>query len=78
MATGKVKFFERKRCFGFIVDDETQKDIYVHISGLADRKLRENDEVTFDIEIVNDGKSKKAVNVKKITKSKQKLKIILI
>lgn len=67
MATGKVKFFNRRRGFGFILDDETQKDIFVHISDLmADPSLiKENVEVAFDIEIADDGKTRKAVNVKK-------------
>ena len=63
MKTGKVKFFNRRKGFGFIVDDETQKEIFVHATGLVDLNLQENDEVTFDIE--NDEKGKKAVNVRK-------------
>jgi cold shock protein len=65
METGKVKFFSYKRGFGFIIDDKTSKDIFVHIGGLVDRNIKENDEVTFDIEIINDGKGTQAVNVKK-------------
>ena len=64
MATGKVKFYSRRKGYGFIVDDETQKDIFVHYSGLADL-IQENDEVTFDIEMEDDGKRQKAVNVTK-------------
>jgi len=48
MSTGKVKFFNERKGFGFIVDDETQEDIFVHVSGLIDR-VRENDQVSFDI-----------------------------
>lgn len=64
MTTGKVKFYNRRKGYGFIVDDETQKDIFVHHSGLADA-INENDEVTFDIELEDDGKRQKAINVKK-------------
>jgi CspA family cold shock protein len=63
MATGKLKFFNRQKGFGFILDNELQKDIFVHFTGLVDRNLQQDDEVTFDIEI--EGERKKAVNVRK-------------
>ena len=50
MATGKVKFFNRKKGYGFILDEESSKEIFVHVSGLLDRDLKENEEVIFDIE----------------------------
>ncbi len=63
MATGKVKFFNRKKGYGFILDEESSKEIFVHVSGLLDRDLKENEEVIFDIE--EDERGKKAVNVQK-------------
>jgi CspA family cold shock protein len=57
-----VKFFNERKGFGFIVDDESQQDIFVHVSGLVD-KIRENDQVSFDI--TEDKRGKKAINVKK-------------
>ena len=47
----------------FIVDDETLKEIFVHVSGLLDRDLKENEEVIFDI--AEDERGKKAINVQK-------------
>jgi len=62
MSTGKVKFFNERKGFGFIIDDESQKEIFVHVSGLID-KIQENDLVAFDI--TEDQRGKKAINVKK-------------
>lgn len=61
MSTGKVKFFNESKGFGFIVDDETEKEYFVHISGLID-EVHENEAVTFELK---DGKKGlNAVNVK--------------
>ena len=48
MNTGKVKFFNESKGFGFILDDESGKEYFVHISGLID-EIREDDAVTFDL-----------------------------
>jgi len=61
MSTGKVKFFNETKGFGFIVDDESGKEHFVHISGLID-EIRENDEVTFELQEGKKGLN--AVNVK--------------
>ena len=47
MSKGKVKFYSKDKMFGFIIDDKTGKELFVHKSGLVD-DIRENDEVTFD------------------------------
>lgn len=61
MKTGTVKFFNETKGFGFILDQATGKEIFVHISGLADN-ISQNDEVTFD---VKEGmKGLNAVNVR--------------
>jgi len=62
MSTGKVKFFNERKGFGFIIEDETTEEIFVHVSGLVDR-IRENDQVSFDV--TEDSRGKKAINVKK-------------
>jgi cold shock protein len=62
MYKGKVKFFNESRGFGFIQDTDSQKEYFVHSSGLSD-PIRENDEVTFDLKEGRRGLN--AVNVKK-------------
>lgn len=48
MSKGTVKFFNETKGFGFITEDETNKEFFVHISGLVD-EIREGDAVTFDL-----------------------------
>jgi len=62
MSTGKVKFFNVRKGFGFIIEDETNEEFFIHVSGLID-KIDENDHVSF--EITEDQRGKKAINVKK-------------
>jgi len=45
---GIVKFFNESKGYGFIIDNESKKEYFVHISGLVD-KVKENDEVTFEL-----------------------------
>jgi CspA family cold shock protein len=61
MKTGKVKFFNETKGFGFIIDNETQEEYFVHVSGIID-KIAENDEVTFELKEGRKGLN--AVNVK--------------
>lgn len=61
MQEGKVKFFNESKGFGFIVDNQTGTDYFVHVSGLQD-DIRENDEVTYDLEEGKKGLN--AVNVR--------------
>ncbi len=61
MKKGTVKFFDQTKGFGFIKDNESSTEVFVHSSGLVDQ-IRDNDEVTFEVE---DGrKGPNAVNVK--------------
>ena len=34
MPSGKVKWFNAKKGYGFITDDETKKDIFLHVTAL--------------------------------------------
>ncbi|MBK6274997.1 MAG: cold shock domain-containing protein [Chitinophagales bacterium] len=61
MNTGVVKFFNESKGFGFIKDAESNKEYFVHMNGLVD-KIRENDEVTFELEEGRKGLN--AINVK--------------
>lgn len=63
MSKGKVKFFNETKGFGFISDEETNKEYFVHVTGLVD-EIRENDEVEYDLEEGRKGLN--AVNVKVI------------
>jgi len=48
MNKGTVKFFNETKGFGFIKDENSSKEYFVHSSGLIDR-IREDDEVTFEL-----------------------------
>ena len=61
MNTGKVKFFNESRGFGFIEDKSSAEQYFVHVSGLTD-EIKENDEVTFDLKEGRKGLN--AINVK--------------
>ena len=61
MNKGTVKFFNESKGYGFIIDTDTEKEYFVHVSGLVDQ-VSENDEVTF--EPAEGRKGLNAVNVK--------------
>ncbi len=63
MNKGTVKFFNEAKGFGFIVEEGSSKEYFVHVTGLIDR-VREGDEVEFELK---DGKKGlNAVDVKVI------------
>ena len=66
MATiGTVKFFNATKGFGFIQPQDQSKDVFVHISAVERagmKTLTENQQVSFDIEKGQDGRSS-AINI---------------
>ncbi|SNR40728.1 cold-shock DNA-binding protein family [Lutibacter agarilyticus] len=63
MKKGTVKFFNESKGFGFIIEDGSSTDYFVHISGLID-EVREGDAVEFELKEGKKGLN--AVNVKVI------------
>ena len=64
MATGKVKWFNEQKGFGFI-EQEGGKDVFVHYEAIqmdGFKTLKEGETVTFDI--VEGAKGPQAANVK--------------
>mgnify|MGYP000846690677 CR=1 FL=1 len=49
MKEGTVKFFNNTKGFGFINLKDSDEDIFVHSTNLIDQ-IKENDQVTFDVE----------------------------
>ncbi|MBO6484106.1 MAG: cold shock domain-containing protein [Pelagibacteraceae bacterium] len=66
MPLGKVKWFNAQKGYGFITDDKSEKDVFLHVSALEKSKLRvlrENQKIQFEIK---EEKGKlKAINLKR-------------
>ncbi len=62
--TGKVIFFNDSKGFGFIKDDASDDKYFVHINGIIDGELKENDKVSFELE--KGMKGMNAVRVQKV------------
>ena len=66
MPSGKVKWVNSKKGYGFITDEETNNDIFLHVSALEESKLRvlkEEQKIKFDIK---EEKNKlQAINIRK-------------
>ncbi len=59
MPTGKVKWFNKTKGFGFIAPDEGGKDVFVHISALERSgidDLADDQKVSFEMSSGRDGR----------------------
>ena len=67
MPTGKIKWFNPKKGYGFIDQDDDEKDMFIHITALQKANisgLNEGDKISYDVEEENGRQS--AVNIKQI------------
>ncbi len=65
MPTGRVKWFDKKKNYGFITKDDDEKDIFFHVKGIKDPVLRniisQDQKVVFAI--LKDEKGERAINI---------------
>jgi CspA family cold shock protein len=67
MPTGKVKWFNSKKGYGFITEDKTERDIFLHVSALEESKLKTlKEEQKLNFEIKKENNKLQAINVKKV------------
>ena len=65
--TGKVKWFNDAKGFGFVTPDDGSKDVFVHFSSIQGdgfKSLAEGDKIEFDVQ--ESDKGPKAANVRKV------------
>jgi|TARA_B110000259_G_scaffold182031_1_gene225030 CspA family cold shock protein len=67
MPIGKVKWFNSKKGYGFIRENLTDKDIFLHVSALEESKLKVlKEEQELEFEIKEENKKLQAINLKKV------------
>ena len=62
MNKGTVKFFNESKGFGFIVEEGTNNEYFVHVSGLID-EVNEGDDVEFELKEGRKGMNAVSVRV---------------
>ncbi|PCI06328.1 MAG: cold-shock protein [Flavobacteriaceae bacterium] len=63
MKNGTVKFFNESKGFGFVIENDSKTEYFMHVSGLID-EVQEGDTVEF--ELAEGKKGLNAVNVKSL------------
>jgi CspA family cold shock protein len=67
MATGTVKWFNSKKGYGFITEEETEKDIFLHVSALEESKLKNlKEDQKLEFEIKEENNRLQAIDLKKV------------
>ena len=67
MPTGKIKWFNSKKGYGFITEDGTEKDIFLHVSALEESKLKNlKEDQKLEFEIKEEKNKLQAINLKKV------------
>lgn len=68
MNNGTVKFFNELKGFGFIKNDETDVETFVHITALNNdlKELKEGQKVTYEVERDQRSNKDRAINVSAI------------
>jgi len=64
MKTGIIKFFNEAKGYGFVTDDETKEDFFLHVTGLNGATVQQDDRVEFETQEGRKGIN--AVNVRKV------------
>ena len=65
--TGKIKWFNDAKGFGFVTPDDGSKDVFVHFSAIQGegfKSLAEGDKIEFEVQ--ESEKGPKAANVRKV------------
>ena len=60
MQTGSVKFFNENKGYGFIRDDESGEEMFVHATGLVD-EIEKDDKVSFEVKEGNKCEKRRSI-----------------
>uniref|UniRef100_A0A7S2WBG2 CSD domain-containing protein n=1 Tax=Mucochytrium quahogii TaxID=96639 RepID=A0A7S2WBG2_9STRA len=69
--SGRVKWFDQKKGYGFIEPENGEEDVFVHFSSISQendefRTLEENEPVEFEVSVDDRTNKKKATNVTRV------------